>query len=267
MRARGAKATDIVILVVAADDGVMPQTLEALSHARAAQVPIIVALNKIDKPESRPQQVMTQLSDKGLIPEKWGGDTLYALISAKQKKGIEEILDHILLQAEVLDLKADPQKPAMGTVIEARLDRGRGSVATLLVKEGTLNVGDPIVVGQFGGKVRAMIDENGKIIATWYKISPQTTVSEALKGAGEIRGKRKTMQIKANGIQMNYELSGKKGAPVVVLSHSLCCNLFMWNPQMDVLNPHFQVLRYDIRGRVAAHSVESGANCSCHHCQ
>jgi len=187
MRARGAKATDIVILVVAADDGVMPQTLEALSHARAAQVAIIVAINKIDKPEAHPQQVMTQLSDKGLIPEKWGGDTLYALISAKQKKGIEEILEHILLQAEVLDLKADPQKPATGTVIEARLDRGRGSVATLLVKEGTLKVGDPIVVGQYGGKVRAMIDENGNRIT---KATPSTPVEviglSGVPNAGEI---------------------------------------------------------------------------------
>jgi len=187
MRARGARATDIVILVVAADDGVMPQTLEALSHARAAQVPIIVAINKIDKPEARPQQVMTQLSDKGLIPEKWGGDTLYGLISAKQKKGIEEILEQILLQAEILDLKADPQKPATGTVIEARLDRGRGSVATLLVKEGTLKVGDPIVVGQYGGKVRAMIDENGKRIT---KATPSTPVEviglSGIPNAGEI---------------------------------------------------------------------------------
>lgn len=215
MRARGARATDIVILVVAADDGVMPQTLEALSHARAAQVPIIVAINKIDKPEARPQQVMTQLSDKGLIPEKWGGDTLYGLISAKQKKGIEEILDHILLQAEVLDLKADPQKPATGTVIEARLDRGRGSVATLLVKEGTLKVGDPIVVGQFGGKVRAMIDEKGNRIT---KATPSTPVEviglSGVPNAGETFSVTKDEEIMRQFIKLE-EVKTKASAASV----------------------------------------------------
>jgi len=145
MRARGAQVTDIVVLVVAADDGVMPQTIEALNHARAAGVPIVVAINKIDKPEANPERVRQQLAEQGLIPEQWGGDTLFVEVSAKKKTGIEDLLEAILLQAELLDLKANPDKPARGTVIEAKLDRGRGPVATVLVKEGTLKRGASFV--------------------------------------------------------------------------------------------------------------------------
>ncbi len=162
MRARGASITDITILVVAADDGVMPQTVEAINHAKAAKVPIIVAVNKIDKPGANPQHVMQELSEHELIPEAWGGDTIFVEISAKFGQNIEELLEMILLVAEVEDLKADPTQRAIGTVIEARLDKGKGPVATLLVQQGTLHVGDPIVVGNTFGRVRVMTNDLGR---------------------------------------------------------------------------------------------------------
>ncbi len=162
MRARGARVTDVVILVVAADDGVMPQTVEAVNHARAAEVPIIVAINKIDKPEANLDRLKRQLADIGLISEEWGGDTLFAEVSAKQKTGIKELLELVLLQADILELKADSSKRANGFVIEAVLDKGRGPVATVIVKEGTLKIGDYIVTGTTIGKVRALMDDKGK---------------------------------------------------------------------------------------------------------
>ncbi|MGB9713257.1 MAG: translation initiation factor IF-2 [Dissulfurimicrobium hydrothermale] len=161
MRARGAKVTDIVILVVAADDGVMAQTKEAIDHAKAAGVPIIVAVNKIDKPGANPDKVKSELAELGLVPEEWGGDTIFVNISAKKKIGIEELLEMLALQSEVLELKADPKRPAKGHVIEAKLDKGRGPVATLLISDGTLHVGDAIVCSLYYGKVRAMINDKG----------------------------------------------------------------------------------------------------------
>ncbi len=162
MRARGAQVTDIVILVVAADDGVMDQTREAIDHAKAAGVPIVVAINKIDKPEANPERVKSELAELGLVPEDWGGDTLYAEISAKKKIGIEDLLELVLLQAEMLELKAAPDRPARGRIIESRLDKGRGPVATVIIQEGTLHEGDPFVAGTTYGRVRAMLDERGK---------------------------------------------------------------------------------------------------------
>ncbi len=162
MRARGAQVTDIVILVVAADDGVMDQTKEAIEHAKAAGVPIVVAINKIDKPEANPERVKTQLAELGLVPEEWGGDTLYANISAKKKIGIEDLLELVLLQAEMLELKAAYDRPARGRIIESKLDKGRGPVATVIVQEGTLKEGDPFVAGLTHGRVRAMFDSSGK---------------------------------------------------------------------------------------------------------
>ena len=173
MRARGANITDITVLVVAADDGVMPQTIEAINHAKAAGVPIIVAVNKIDKPGANPNHVMEQLSEYELIPEAWGGDTIFVEISAKFNKNLDELLDMILLEAEILELKANPDQRAAGSVIEARLDKGKGSVATLLVQHGTLHVGDPIVVGNTFGRVRTMLDARGKDIK---KATPATPV-------------------------------------------------------------------------------------------
>ena len=159
MRARGAKVTDIVVLVVAADDGVMPQTLEAIDHAKAAGVPIIVAINKIDKPGAQPERIKQQLADRGLLAEDWGGDVVMVPVSAKVKQNLDLLLEMILLVAELLDLKANPARPAMGTVLEAKLDRGRGPVATVLVKNGTLKVGDYFICGSVFGRVRAMFDE------------------------------------------------------------------------------------------------------------
>ena len=166
MRARGAKVTDIVVLVVAADDGVMPQTKEAIQHARAAEVPLIVAVNKIDKPEANPDRVKQELSNEGVIAEDWGGDTMFVQVSAKTGKGVDDLLEAILLQAEVLELSAVKDAPAKGIVIESRLDKGRGPVAAILVQNGTLKKGDVILTGHEYGRVRAMLDENGKNISS-----------------------------------------------------------------------------------------------------
>ncbi|MCW4643912.1 MULTISPECIES: translation initiation factor IF-2 [Bacillus] len=166
MRARGAEVTDTTILVVAADDGVMPQTIEAINHAKAAEVPIIVAVNKIDKPTANPDRVMQELTEHGLVPEAWGGETIFVPLSAKTGEGIDELIEMILLVSEVAELKANPNRAAKGTVIEAELDKGRGSVATLLVQTGTLHVGDPIVVGNTFGRVRAMVNDIGRRVKT-----------------------------------------------------------------------------------------------------
>ncbi|HKE34315.1 MAG TPA: translation initiation factor IF-2 [Candidatus Acidoferrum sp.] len=176
MRSRGAKVTDIVVLVVAADDGVMPQTKEAIDHARAANVPIIVAVNKIDKPEAQPERVKRQLSDLGLMPAEWGGDTEFVEVSAKQKKGIDKLLEIILLVADLRELKANPDAPASGTVLESRVDKGRGPVATVLVQNGTLNAGDFFICGSVFGKVRAMFDDRGRAV----KDAPPSTPVEVL---------------------------------------------------------------------------------------
>jgi translation initiation factor IF-2 len=176
MRARGAKVTDVVVLVVAADDGVMPQTLEAINHARAAKVPILVAVNKIDKPEAQPERVKRQLAEHGLMGEDWGGDTVVVEVSAKQKKNLELLLEMILLVSDMQQLKANPQRLATGTVLEAKLDRGRGPVATVLVQNGTLHSSDAFIVGSIYGKVRAMLDDLGRTITQ----APPATPVEVL---------------------------------------------------------------------------------------
>lgn len=173
MRARGAQVTDIAVLVVAADDGVMPQTIEAINHAKAAKVPIIVAINKIDKEGANPDFVMQQLSEQGLIPEAWGGDTIMVPVSARQKNGISDLLEMILLVADMLELKANPNLPAHGTIIEAKLDKGRGPVATILIDRGTLHIGDSILAGTTYGKVRAMVNDRGEKVK---KALPSTPV-------------------------------------------------------------------------------------------
>ena len=164
MRARGAKVTDIVVLVVGADDGVMPQTEEAIDHARAAKVPIIVAINKVDKPEAQPERVKRQLADRGLMPEEWGGETVMVEVSARTKKNIDRLLEMILLVGDLRELKANPDATASGTVLESRVDKGRGPVATVLVQNGTLHVGDVFVVGSVYGKVRAMFNDRGQAV-------------------------------------------------------------------------------------------------------
>lgn len=207
MRARGANITDIIVLVVAADDGVMPQTVEAIHHAQAAKTPIIVAINKIDKPGANPDRVTEQLAKYNLIPEDWGGDTIFVKISAKFGKNLDELLDMILLQAEVMELKANPDQNGAGSVVEARLDQGKGPVATVLIQQGTLHVGDPVVVGTTFGRVRTMTNENGRRIkaatpATPVEITGLNDVPEAgdrlvafddektARAAGEARAKQ-----------------------------------------------------------------------------
>ncbi|HWL13039.1 MAG TPA: translation initiation factor IF-2 [Ureibacillus sp.] len=181
MRARGASITDLAIIVVAADDGVMPQTVEAINHAKAAEVPIIVAVNKMDKPSANPDRVMQELTEHGLVPEDWGGDTIFVPISALKGEGIDTLLEMILLVSEVAELKANPNRSAIGTVIEAQLDKGRGSVATLLVQDGTLRIGDPIVVGHAYGRVRAMVNDLGRRVK---EAGPSTPVE--ITGINEV---------------------------------------------------------------------------------
>ncbi|GAC1436941.1 MAG: hypothetical protein NVS9B5_20430 [Terriglobales bacterium] len=176
MRSRGAKATDIVVLVVAADDGVMPQTIEAIDHAHAAEVPIIVAVNKVDKPDAMPDRVKKQLADRGLMPEDWGGTTVFVDVSAKQKTNLNLLMEMICLVADLQELKAVPESPATGVVLEAKLDRGRGPVATLLVQNGTLRAGDNFVVGNVYGKIRAMFDDRGNALEE----APPSTPAEIL---------------------------------------------------------------------------------------
>ncbi|OTO20042.1 translation initiation factor IF-2, partial [Enterococcus sp. 3H8_DIV0648] len=222
MRARGASITDITILVVAADDGVMPQTIEAINHAKAAKVPIIVAVNKIDKPGANPQHVMQELSEYELIPEAWGGDTIFVEISAKFNQNIEELLEMILLVAEVEDLKADPTLHGIGTVIEARLDKGKGPVATLLVQQGTMRVGDPIVVGNTYGRVRVMTNDIGRREkaagpATPVEITGLNDVPQAgdrfaifedektARAAGEERAKRALLEHRSSSARVTLD--------------------------------------------------------------
>ena len=222
MRARGASITDITILVVAADDGVMPQTIEAINHAKAAKVPIIVAVNKIDKPGANPQHVMQELSEYELIPEAWGGDTIFVEISAKFNQNIDELLEMILLVAEVEDLKADPTQHGIGTVIEARLDKGKGPVATLLVQQGTMKVGDPIVVGNTYGRVRVMTNDIGRREktagpATPVEITGLNDVPQAgdrfaifddektARAAGEERAKRALLEHRSSSARVTLD--------------------------------------------------------------
>lgn len=180
MRSRGAQITDVVVLVVAADDGVMPQTIEAINHAKAANVPIVVAVNKIDKENAKPDRVRQQLSEYGLLPEEWGGKTIFIDLSAKSKLGIDDLLENLLLEAELLELKSNPHKPARGTVIEAQMSKSRGPVVNLLVQDGTLRIGDFFIAGDYDGKVRAMVNDKGKSVQE----APPSTPIEVLGCSG-----------------------------------------------------------------------------------
>jgi translation initiation factor IF-2 len=220
MRARGAQATDIVILVVAADDGVMPQTIEAINHARAAEVPIIVAVNKIDKPESEPDRVKRELSNHNLMPEEWGGQTIFVPTSAKKGTGIDQLLEMTALQSEVLELKANPARAARGVIIEGRLDRGRGPVATVLIQNGTLREGDAVVVGSHSGRIRALIDPAGRKVKTAGPSDPVELLGlSGVPSAGDVlvavSDERKARQIA--GMRADRDKSKIKAATRITL--------------------------------------------------
>ena len=205
MRARGAKATDIAILVVAADDGIMPQTIEAINHAKAAEIPVIVAVNKVDKAGADPDRILTQLTEHGLVPEAWGGDTITCNVSALQRQGIDELLEYILLVADMQDLKANPKAPASGVVIEANLDKGKGPVATLLVQNGTLNVGNCVIVGTACGRVRALLSDSGEKIKS---AEPATPVE--ILGLTEVPQAGDTFEVVANEKEMKSIIEKRK---------------------------------------------------------
>ncbi len=219
MRARGAQVTDIAIIVVAADDGVMPQTVEAINHVKAAGVPIIVAVNKIDKENANPDRVKQQLTEYGLVPEDWGGDTIFVHVSALKREGLDTMLEMILLVAELAELKANPNKPATGTVVEAKLDKGRGPVATVLVQDGALHVGDPIICGTIYGKVRAMVDDKGKRInkagpSTPVEVLGLTEVPEAGDVLQVASDERAARQLSEKRTVKRREVELKKGVKV-----------------------------------------------------
>jgi len=213
MRARGAKVTDIVILVVAADDGVMPQTIEAINHAKAAQVPIIVAVNKIDKPDANPDRVLQQLSEHGLVPEKWGGETIVVEISALQSLGIDDLLEQVLLVSELEELTTRSEGPASGTVLEANLEVGRGPIATVMVQRGTLSVGDPIVAGAAWGKVKALVNDQGQQVKTAGPSTPVQVLgfSEPPQAGDEVRV--------AKGLDRARELADARALRIRMVGH------------------------------------------------
>lgn len=250
MRARGAKITDVTILVVAADDGVMPQTIEAINHAKAAEVPIIVAVNKMDKPQANPDRVMNELVEYGLISEEWGGDTIFVPISALKGEGIDELLENILLVTEMQELKANPNRLALGTVIEAKLDKGRGAVATLLVQNGSLNVGDPLVVGNTFGRVRAMINDRSKNIQTAKPSTPvEITGLQDVPNAGDrfvVFGDEKTARQIGEKRQQQYIETTRQANSAVSLD-----TLFeqMKHGEMKDLNI---IIKADVQGSVEA---------------
>ena len=215
MRARGAQVTDIVVLVVAADDGLMPQTEEAIKHAQAAKVPIIVALNKMDKPDANPDRVMQELTKHNLLPEAWGGDTLFVQTSATKGTGIAELLESILLVAEVLELKANPERAAIGVVVEAQLDKGRGPVATVLVSQGTLKRGDAIVVGVASGKIRAMMDDQGRQLKTaGPSMAVEITGLDVVPDAGDTLNAVETAKVPGRLPSIVWLASARQRAPV-----------------------------------------------------
>jgi translation initiation factor IF-2 len=250
MRARGAKVTDIVVLVVAADDGVMPQTVEAINHARAANVPIIVAINKIDKPEANVERIKQNLTDYGLVAEDWGGDTICVPVSAKTKEGIPHLLEMLLLQAEVLELKANPDKLARGTIVEAKLDRGRGAVATVLVQEGTLKVGDPFVCGGNYGRVRAMMDDKGRKVDV---AGPSTPVEIlGLQGIPDAGNSFVAVTDEATARQVAEHRRGKQREAMLVKTAKVSLEDLYQQIQAGDVKELRVVIKADVQGSVEA---------------
>jgi translation initiation factor IF-2 len=250
MRARGAKVTDIVILVVAADDGVMPQTIEAIAHARAAEVPIIVAVNKIDRPDADPEKVKKQLADHGLVAEDWGGDTTFAPVSAKSRVGIDHLLEMVLLQADVLELKARAESRAKGSIIEAKLDRGRGPVATVLVQEGTLRGGDPFVVGLQFGRIRAMLDSQGRKVEV---AGPSTPVEIlGLSGVPEAGDAFVVVADEATARQVAEHRRGKQRQGEMAKSSKVSLDDLYKQLEKTAVKELRVVLKVDVQGSVDA---------------
>jgi translation initiation factor IF-2 len=250
MRARGAKITDMVVLVVAADDGVMPQTVEAINHARAANVPIIVAINKIDKPEANIERIKQNLTDYGLVSEDWGGDTICVPVSAKTKEGIPQLLEMLLLQAEVLELKANPEKLARGAIVEAKLDRGRGPVATVLVQEGTLKVGDPFVCGGNYGRVRAMMDDKGSKVES---AGPSTPVEIlGLQGVPEAGSPFVAVTDEATARQVAEHRRGKQREASLVKTAKVSLEELYQQIQAGDVKELRVVIKADVQGSVEA---------------
>jgi len=250
MRARGAKVTDIVILVVAADDGVMNQTVEAINHAKAANVPLIVAINKIDKPNANPDRVKQNMTEYGLVPEAWGGETIMAEISAKQKVGLQELLELILLQAEVLELRANPSRPMTGTIIEAKLDRGRGPVATILVQDGTLHVGDSFVCGTYFGRVRAMTNDRGERMeeagpSTPVEVIGFSSVPQAGESFAVVTDEKRAKDLAAQRTQKQRELELAKSSRVTLED-------FYKKMKKGVVKDLNLILKADVQGSIEA---------------
>jgi translation initiation factor IF-2 len=248
MRARGARVTDVVVLVVAADDGVMPQTLEAIDHARAAEVPMIVAVNKIDKPDAQPDRVKQQLSDRGLLWDAWGGETVMVDVSAKKQQNLDSLLEMILLTSDLLELKANPDRLASGVVLEAKLDRGRGAVATLLVQQGTLKVGDPFIAGQVFGRVRAMFDDRGRPVET---AGPSTPVEVlGLQGVPHAGDQLQVVQdpTQAQNIASQRQMQARQAAIARTSARGLE-QLFSDRNQVKEL---LVILKGDVQGSVEA---------------
>ena len=254
MRARGARVTDVVVLVVAADDGVMPQTLEAIDHARAAEVPILVAINKIDKAEAQLDRVRQQLADRGLLWDKWGGDTVMVEVSAKKQQNLDALLEMILLTSDLLELKANPDRLASGVVLEAKLDRGRGAVATLLVQQGTLKVGDPFIAGQVFGRVRAMFDDRGRPVE---RAGPSTPVEVlGLQGVPHAGDQLQVVQdpTQAQNIAAQRQMQARQAAIARTSARGLE-QLFSDKNQVKEL---LVILKGDVQGSVEA--VRDGLN-------
>ncbi|HEU4391428.1 MAG TPA: translation initiation factor IF-2, partial [Blastocatellia bacterium] len=248
MRARGARVTDLVVLVVAADDGVMPQTIEAMDHARAGDVPIIVCINKIDKPDAQPDRVKKELSDRGLLWDGWGGNTVMVEVSAKKRQNIESLLEMIILTGDLLDLKANASRLASGVVLEAKLDRGRGAVATVLVQQGTMNVGEPFIAGQVFGRVRAMFDDRGHTIET---AGPSTPVEVlGLQGVPQAGDQIQVVEdpAQAQHIAAQRQMQARQAAIARTSARSLE-QLFSDKSQIKEL---LVILKADVQGSVEA---------------
>ena len=250
MRARGAQVTDIVVLVVAADDGVMPQTTEAINHSRAAEVPIIVAINKIDKANAEPEKVKRELAEIGLTPEDWGGDTIYVHVSAKEAEGIDELLEMILLQAEVLEFKANPDKLASGHVVEAKIDSGRGAVATVLVREGTLRAGDPVVCGMHYGRTRAMLDDRGKQVESAGPSVPVEIVG--LSGVPMAGDEFLALKDEKNAKQVSEHRQQKQRSKELAQSSRLSLDKLYERMQEGEVKDLNLILKADVHGSIEA---------------